>query len=160
MLTDIQSIKQHTHDVEIIWEFWPFSSWTPSIIKTFLNGYGLNWAMTYLYDITFWPRMWWNDFFASFLSLFGVLDWIPHFIMWFPNILTGWLETIQYIFVAIPNWITRYYVHAADHETFYVLIGCVGAIAGLGYWAMDASGMMAEMMGPADGAAADPAAKA
>ena len=157
MLTDLQSIKQHTHDVEIIWEFWPFANWTPSIVKTFLNGYGLNWVMTYCYDITFWPRYFWNVWFHAIFSLFGVLDWIPNFIMFFPNFITAWVEWIQQGFVMAPAWIYRYTVHAADHETFYVLLVCVGAIAGLGYWAMDASGMMAEMMGPADGAAAAPA---
>ena len=161
MLTDIQSIKQHTHDVELIWNFWPFNTWTPSIVRTFLNGYGLNWAMTYLYDISFWPMYWWNGVWAQFFSLFGILNILPAFLLWLPNVITTYtIEWVQTFFVTYPNWILRYFIHAADHETFYVLIGCVGAIAGLGYWAMDASGMMAELMGPADGAAAAPEAKA
>ena len=77
MLTDIQSIKQHTHDVEIIWEIWPFNVWTPLAIKSFLNGYGINWVMTYIYDITFWPRAFWNNEVHLFLSLGGILDIIP-----------------------------------------------------------------------------------
>ena len=57
------TLEQHSHDVSIIWEFWPLDVMIPNALRVFLTGYGVNPIFTYLYDIAFWPMEIWDGFF-------------------------------------------------------------------------------------------------
>lgn len=140
--------------MESPWDFWPLNVLTPTLIDTYLNGYGINPITTWLSDVTWWPRTTWNTFFGV---LFGLVNWIPVFIGYVLSILTFLFES-PVKFIGYFQWAWRYFSHWADFESFVVVAALAGACGGLAYWAMDASGMLAEMMGgdaaaPADGAA-------
>ena len=85
-------------------------------------------------------------------SLGGILDIIPAILIYFVNLVTSLVEWIQVWFFQYPMMTFRYFTHASDHETFYILMVCFGAIMGLGYWVADATGMFNEVV--ADAAAA------
>ena len=146
---------EHSHDVKAVWNWWPLNLFVPSIVNTYLNGYGINPITTYLDDLTFWPRSQWNGLMNLFFG--WNIDIIFDIIGSILGAFTGWLEFPMWLVSGYLH-IFRYFGHLFENESFYVVLALVGACAGLGYWAMDASGMMAEMMGgeaaaPADGAA-------
>ena len=154
----------HNHDVEFVFTWWPIDVWTPSIIKTFFLGYGINPFHTYLMDITFWYRAMWNGVF-EYSPLGWILNVVPEVLWAIPDAFTLPIEMFQWFFVTTPAALWRYFFHSSDMETVGWLAICMGTIllsggiiAGLLFWALDASGMLA-----AEGegaAAAAPEAKA
>ena len=86
-MTDLQSMKKHSHDVEVFWTFWPFHKFLGGPVVEFFTGYGWNWINTTLWDWTFWPRAIWNGFF----DFFGLnpINWVAAVLTIPTNLILG-----------------------------------------------------------------------
>ena len=82
---------EHSHDVQAIWDFWPINLMIPTVLSTYMNGYGINPITTYLDDISFWPRYFWNGFFSLLTSwnislFFTIPGWILSAFTYLPEL--------------------------------------------------------------------------
>ena len=92
------------HDVQVIWEFWPFNHMLLTIDKNLLDGYSWNWLNNFLSDAFAIPRFFWNLFFEVVAFpinwFFDGLNFIGNYFIWSP------LDTILNIGGILP-WLQR-----------------------------------------------------
>ena len=108
----------HIHDVEILWNFWPFTYIIPGPIRRFLDGHGFNWIMNILNFFTFWPRIIWNsigELIFPFNILWTFLMFVPNTVLSIPEILIFWLPDIFY-------YSTSFVVHFWDILALYWIV--------------------------------------
>ena len=110
----------HSHDVEIFWEFWPFSVIYTRGFKEFLTGYGLNWLNTYLFDISIVPMAIWNSFWWFFG--FNPFNWFWDFWNGFANWFQVWFNWVPFWLFGLPTYILRFLIGAPGNETFGWLV--------------------------------------
>ena len=123
----------HTHDVQVFWNFWPFTVIFPNVVKQFLDGHGLNPISDILNEMVYFWEYEWNNYMpwvfsaedAAFRS-WGA-GWIDFF-LWFPNaIIFGFLDGIhaQLIRFFKPFW---GFYHAIEVELYLtIILGGAGA---------------------------------
>ena len=113
---------EHSHDVSIIWEFWPFNVAIPQIVRVLLTGYGINPIFTLMYDISFWPIMIWNGIFGMigvpvniiFNFLYAIINGPTSYIVFICEIIKYVLMTFR----SVTGW--------SKIETFVVIAAMVG----------------------------------
>ena len=94
---------QHTHDVKVFWEFWPWNHVLLTIDKNILDGYSWNWLNNFLSDFFLFPRLMWNFFFEIFAF---PINWFFDFLNLLGNYLWSGLDGILNLFGIIP-WLQR-----------------------------------------------------
>ena len=85
------------HDVEIIWNVWPFNVILWNSVREFLQGHGLNFLNNFLMWVFQWPIYLWN---LTANSFFPYLYYIFYFLNWIPNVI---FDTISDIIFFIPD---------------------------------------------------------
>ena len=109
----------HLHDVQFIWNFWPFNVLIFQSFRNFLDGHGLNIGMNIINELTLVPRLIWNTatgiFFLPINMILTFLSAIPNGIMWFFEKLVFWL----------PDLIFELYT--LNRLGFYALLISLGA---------------------------------
>ena len=144
-------VLAHNHDVQIIWEFWPFNVLLPWALRDFLTGYGINPLFTWMTDISLYPLVLWNGFWN--LGGLNPINWIG-------NILWRGVDTVFSMF-DIADGIWDICVHTIrritgwiSFESFFAVL----ALGGVAIWLAIEAGfldeMLKEMEAPADGAEA------
>ena len=104
------------HNVQIIWEFWPFNYILPSFLRQFLTGYGINWVNTYLMDISVVPRTAWNFFWFIFAP-FG-FNPLFDFLWGLINLITNILYLPILILWNMPIYLIREVFRVSSIESF------------------------------------------